>query len=39
MLNKIYSIYKIYSENNKFIKILINKFENYDADEILTKNK
>jgi len=36
-LNKIYSIYKIYSENNKFIKILINRFENYEADEMLTK--
>ena len=36
-LNKIYLIYKIYSENNKFIKILINKFENYEADEMLTK--
>ena len=36
-LNKIYSIYKIYSKNNKFIKILINRFENYEADEMLTK--
>ena len=37
MLSKIYSIYKIYSENNKYIKILINRFENYDADEMLSK--
>ena len=29
IIDKIYSICKIYSENNKFIKILVNRGENY----------
>jgi len=37
MLIKIYAICKIYSENNKFIKILIHRAEQYDANEILKK--
>ena len=34
---KFYKICKIYSEDNKFIKILINRTEKYDANEILKK--
>ena len=37
MLTKIYAICKIYSENNKFIKILIHRTEQYDTSEILKK--
>ena len=35
--NKIYAFCKIYSENNKFINILINRKEKYDTNEILKK--
>ena len=34
---KFYKICKIYSEDNKFIKVLINRAEKYDANEILKK--
>ena len=34
---KIYAICKIYSEDNKYIKILINRAEKYDVNEILKK--
>ena len=37
ILNKIYSFSKIYSDNNHFIKIIINRAENYDTNEILNK--
>ena len=37
LIKKIYTIYKIYSENNKFIKILVNRAEKYDTNEILKK--
>ena len=37
MLNKVYAIYKIYSENSQFFKILVNRTEKYDAKEILQK--
>jgi hypothetical protein len=36
-LDKIYAICKIYSEEDKFIKILINRTDKYDTDEILKK--
>ena len=37
ILNKAYAICKLYSENNKFIKILVNRAEKYDTNEILKK--
>ena len=37
LTKKIYKICKIYSENNKFIKILVNRAEKYDTNEILKK--
>jgi len=37
LTKKIYTICKIYSENNKFIKILVNRAKKYDTNEILKK--
>ena len=37
LTKKIYTICKIFSENNKFIKILVNRAEKYDTNEILKK--
>ena len=37
ILNKVYAFCKIYSENNKFIKILVNRAEKYDTNDILQK--
>ena len=37
ILIKAFAIFKIYSENNKFIKILVNRAEKYDINEILKK--
>ena len=37
ILIKGFAIFKIYSENNKFIKILVNRVEKYDINEILKK--
>jgi len=37
ILIKGFAIFKIYSENNKFIKILVNRAEKYDINEILKK--
>jgi len=37
ILNKIYAIYKIYSENNKFINIITQRTEKFDTNDILKK--
>ena len=37
MLNRVYAICKIYSENNDYFKIIINRSDNYNTTEILNK--
>ena len=37
VLNKVYAFCKIYSENNNFIKIITNRVEKFDTNDILKK--